>query len=274
MTSSRASGTAARIRAAAASPARVAGRHRDRGAVRGERPGRLLAQPGGRAGDEDPLAGEIDAGEHVVGGGLVVEGHGRSLAHVGGRVRVRTSAHRAGDACVAEAGGRDRVGASGWPASRATPAGRARISMGFRLTSRGLSGKLQACHSGRVARVWTGSCDPVGDLRDGRGRACSIWTPLAMPDAELGTDLLRLRAADATGEDARSRPGSWTPVATRVGVARRRTSTHGRLARRWKTGTPAGRDPRGACGRRSWPSCCPRPGRRGATGRSPRPRSS
>ena len=61
----------------------------------GERPGGLDAEPGRDAGDEDALAGEIDAGEDVVGGGFGAElgSHGRlpfrlnerSITHYGGK---------------------------------------------------------------------------------------------------------------------------------------------------------------------------------------------
>ena len=61
-------------------PLGVAHGHRDGGTVRGERPGGLLPQPGGRTGHEDPGVGEIDPVEDLVGRGPVVEAHRRSLA--------------------------------------------------------------------------------------------------------------------------------------------------------------------------------------------------
>src|SRR6185436_10211388 len=62
------------------------------GAVRCERPGRLLADSARAAGDEYSLAGEIDALEHLVGGGGCAERrwvtHGSILRHGGTRTAV------------------------------------------------------------------------------------------------------------------------------------------------------------------------------------------
>ena len=38
--------------------------------MRGKHAGGLDAEAGGHAGDQDALAGKVDAGEHLVGGGL------------------------------------------------------------------------------------------------------------------------------------------------------------------------------------------------------------
>ena len=64
----------------------VAHRHRHRRAVGGERPGRLHAETGRRAGDEDPLPGEVDPVEDVVGGALEPEAaHEQMLARTAQR---------------------------------------------------------------------------------------------------------------------------------------------------------------------------------------------
>ena len=67
----------------------VTRQHQHRGAVRGERTRRFLAEPAGCAGDHESATGQVDAVEHVVGGGFEGEGHaptvGRAPAAAGTR---------------------------------------------------------------------------------------------------------------------------------------------------------------------------------------------
>ena len=96
----------------------VADGHGHRGTVGGERPGGLDAEAGRRAGDEDPLAGEVDPLEDVVGGALEPEAaHGAMLAGSarGGRPP-RGAAGTPAPSDRPGAGGRSRGRSHGLPA--------------------------------------------------------------------------------------------------------------------------------------------------------------